>query len=495
MNKNIIKIFSLLFLAILFAGCQKNANWVVVTEVQPGIYVSGEGTVYSGEAPASMLSTLSDIDAGEVTQGPTHLLHIDTWLRGGKEFTISIANTATDIQKYGKGEVISQSDAAEVYSLAAGTSLSVAEDGLYRIVVNTALMQVHILPLRWGVIGSATPKGWDGETALGTATYNEANFTAAYTATVRLSALEFKFRYSGNWGYEFQSTDTEKIKFHTNLGLSEKKSLNYKGGSETGSAGGENIVVPYEGEYQISIVYSLRTRKYEVEAKLIGEPTPPPAVTLPDQAFLIGSIVDWSWDKAIELIPVYGKVGAKAEGGTALFWGIKYLPAGAEIKFNHLKSWGKDFGYSAVSDTSKAFVGITDEKGNIKVGNGGWYLIVVSFKTSTDGTQLIPQADFFAPDVYLVGNTAGGVWSTPNDTKFTVPADASGRFESPAFAQDGELRISVGPLAGIDWWKTEFIILGGKIEYRGNGGDQERVNVSKGQKAYLSFGDNTGEIK
>jgi len=41
----------------------------------------------------------------------------------------------------------------------------------------------------------------------------------------------------------------------------------------------------------------------------------------------------------------------------------------------------------------------------------------------------------------------------------------------------------------------EFIVLDGKIVYRGNGGDQERVSVSEGQKAYLNFTDGTGVFK
>ena len=46
-----------------------------------------------------------------------------------------------------------------------------------------------------------------------------------------------------------------------------------------------------------------------------------------------------------------------------------------------------------------------------------------------------------------------------------------------------------------DWWRTEFIILNGKIEYRGNDGDQERIQGKAGQKAYLNFSDNTGKVE
>ena len=48
---------------------------------------------------------------------------------------------------------------------------------------------------------------------------------------------------------------------------------------------------------------------------------------------------------------------------------------------------------------------------------------------------------------------------------------------------------------GYDWWKTEFIVLDGKIVYRGSGNDQERVKVAAGQKAYLNFTDGIGSFK
>ncbi len=50
-------------------------------------------------------------------------------------------------------------------------------------------------------------------------------------------------------------------------------------------------------------------------------------------------------------------------------------------------------------------------------------------------------------------------------------------------------------IPGYDWWKSEFMVFDKKIKYRGNGGDQERVNATAGQKLYLNFTSETGEIK
>ena len=40
----------------------------------------------------------------------------------------------------------------------------------------------------------------------------------------------------------------------------------------------------------------------------------------------------------------------------------------------------------------------------------------------------------------------------------------------------------------------EFVVLNGKIEYRGNGGDQERATVGAGKTVTLDFNAGTGTI-
>ena len=128
---------------------------------------------------------------------------------------------------------------------------------------------------------------------------------------------------------------------------------------------------------------------------------------------------------------------------------------------------------------------------NIGVKNAGWYIMVVT--TELEGKDLNYTLEFLAPDIYLTGDPSGG-WDTFDDArKFTVPS-GEGEFVSPAFVAGGALRMCI-KLPSTDWWRTEFAILSNKIEYRKNGGDQEAVNVSAGQKAYLNFLDGTGRIK
>ena len=58
-------------------------------------------------------------------------------------------------------------------------------------------------------------------------------------------------------------------------------------------------------------------------------------------------------------------------------------------------------------------------------------------------------------------------------------------------------RLHVHRLAieGHDPWHSEFMVFDGTIKYRGTGGDQDRVTAAAGQKLYLNFSTDKGEIK
>ena len=94
--------------------------------------------------------------------------------------------------------------------------------------------------------------------------------------------------------------------------------------------------------------------------------------------------------------------------------------------------------------------------------------------------------------VYGMGSCFGGWTEAMENALFTA---ADGKL-SITVAASGELRIyAASSIATSDWWTREFIILDGKIAYRGNGGDQERVNVNAGQKVTLDFNAGTGTIE
>lgn len=194
--------------------------------------------------------------------------------------------------------------------------------------------------------------------------------------------------------------------------------------------------------------------------------------------FLTGSNYDWG-GKWLQLVPFN-----KSEED---FWTIIYLHEGEQFKFAPQAGWGDDFGYTGTTINDEAGANITSSSdGNLVVGKAGWYLLKVQNGSTKALTVL-------QPNVYLIGD-AVGEWNIADSHKFTVPTTEDGVFESPAFAADADLRMCVS-VDGFDWWQSEFMVFDGKIEYRGRGIDQNRVNVKAGQKVTLNFTAGTGEIK
>ena len=194
--------------------------------------------------------------------------------------------------------------------------------------------------------------------------------------------------------------------------------------------------------------------------------------------FLTGSNYDWG-GKWLQLVPFN-----KSEED---FWTIIYLHEGEQFKFAPQAGWGDDFGYTGTTINDEAGANITSSSdGNLVVGKAGWYLLKVQNGSTKALTVL-------QPNVYLMGDAAGE-WNIADSHKFTIPTTEDGVFESPAFAADAELRMCVS-VDGFEWWQSEFMVFDGKIEYRGRGGDQARVNVSAGKKAYINFAKGTCEFK
>ena len=226
-----------------------------------------------------------------------------------------------------------------------------------------------------------------------------------------------------------------------------------------------------------------------------------PPVTVPEKLYLVGSFNKWSWDNALEMIPV--------NGSPNIFWHLVYLDGegnSAGVKFNSDKAWNdKEAGFEkiTINPASDNAADIINAKGNIGSSKPGWYLMIV--ECTVVGRDIKYNVSFNKPNVYLQGVcTAAGGWDLIPENLFTVPATADGEFVSPAIGNavsggpsgsDPGVRICV-KIPNVDWWKAEFIVYDKKIAYRGNGGDQTpRVAGAVGQKVYLNFTKETGEIK
>jgi len=101
-----------------------------------------------------------------------------------------------------------------------------ADTGYYQVKADTDKLTYSIFATDWGLIGSATPDGWDSDQNM---TYDPD--TKTLKVTLELSADEIKFRANDDW------------------------SLNYGDTGADGSLeeGGDNIKVPSAGNYTVTL--------------------------------------------------------------------------------------------------------------------------------------------------------------------------------------------------------------------------------------------------
>lgn len=187
----------------------------------------------------------------------------------------------------------------------------------------------------WGVVGSATPNGWNGPDIK---MWNSTDGNLVAYAT--LSAGEIKFRKNNDWG--------------VNLG----------GSNGTLSSGGSNIAVT-AGTYKITINVSKNT--YAIETYSWG---------------IIGSGAR-GWGDNDDVAMTY-------EGSTNS-WVVKNIALDGEIKFRLNHSWGTNFGADSTDNPAAALEGDIKSGGNnIKV-PAGTYNVYFSFDANNKGTYKIEK--------------------------------------------------------------------------------------------------------
>ena len=328
----------------------------------------------------------------------------------------------------------------------AGGNCTVAEDGIYLIHVDMKNEKVHVEPARVYGIGNCFG-GWNEamEGALFTADGKTLKATVAAAGELRMYVAS-SISTSEWWTREFIILD----------GM-----IDYRGDDE---GQGDQARVSVQAGQVVTLDFNAGT------GSITGEGEAP---TLPETMYIIGDGVggwDWAGDYIVDMTPVNGKPGQ--------FWAIRSIEAGKGFKFCAVKEWNNDF-TGLGEDT-----GYTVDGGNCYVAESGVYMIYVD----VDNKRLCVEP----AQVYGIGECFGG-WDQGMDNALFAAADGKLSVTVP---NAGELRIyAASSIATSDWWTREFIILDGKIAYRGNGGDQERVSVAAGAKVTLDFNAGTGVIE
>lgn len=466
-------LMALLAVSFTFISCDnKNSQPDDIDNiVEDGFYVAGNATGADKlMADAIMAAGVNEVDK-KVRDG---MYEKYIALEGGKEFYLMLKEGTKEV-KYGAtlqdvnlapdGESVNDQPIVIVKKgeLKENETLKVTESGLYHIVLDLnksndlEYAQIVIAPVTWGMRGGFN--GW-GFTELKASDFNQKAMTFSLEGVEIKSNHEFKFAYGGGWKIQL---DTEGlVKAETNLGADMKP-------------GGDNMKLEESGIYTVKLTWTLKqgaiAESYKAEFTKTGDIVE----KFPTTLYMIGAEFgnwDWANESVAEMVPVNGVEGA--------FWAVRYFTAGQGFKWAPGKEWKDDFAQL------KTVEGFTVSDGNAMVETDGFYSVYIDM--AANKIVMEPAA------VYGIGDTFGGWDAKMEAAKFA--GDPATKTMTVTVAANGELRMyTESSAATSDWWTREFIILDGKIVYRGNDGDQERVSVTAGQVVTLNFNTGEGSIK
>lgn len=309
----------------------------------------------------------------------------------------------------------------------------------------TILIEEHVAA--FSLIGQINGTSWNVDVPM-----TEDN--GVWTSPVVSIEGSFKIRYDYSW-------DDDKT-----YGAAEDGFVAPVGEPFTLAQPGKDIKLAEVGNYRV--VFNPATKEVTIKA-----------VAFPEQLYMIGEEFggwDWNSNGVVEMIPVLHNPdwGAEAEGQ---FWTVRYFTAGKGFKFCSVRDWKGDFWGLTTND------GFVESGGNCTVTEDGFYLVHIDLKREM--VHVEPAR------VYGIGDCFGG-WDEAMEAALFK---ADGKQLKATAAAEGDVRMYVASsIATSAWWTREFVFFDGKIAYRGNGGDQERVKVLKGQEVSLDFNAGTAAV-
>jgi hypothetical protein len=240
-----------------------------------------------------------------------------------------------------------------------------------------------------------------------------------------------------------------------------------------------------------------------------------PDVAMPDSMFVNGTFTDNDWSKSVKTI----QVNNSTQNHWRMVWmdskGVRLSPIQGEPNFS-------DNMITPVHVCNTTGFKVSSD-GLVTAENPGWYVMLIEGTGNNEKRQLTLTYRFYEATVWLIGPSLNNVlgedikdcWTEKglreNYTqyvKFTTPTTMDGVFVSPPLVgnvsgDDGGVRAYVS--IKWDWWQTEFMAYTNDkdrtsstriIKYRGNGEEVKPfVDGIQGQRVYLNFRNDTGEIR
>ncbi|MBT8326540.1 MAG: hypothetical protein KJP21_02375 [Bacteroidia bacterium] len=383
-----VVILAAIFGVFVLQSCKDDEDDVTPNEtlVEDGFYVKGPSSFADFDIKGTLSATQNEVNKEERAT----LLEVFAAITAGEGF--NIVQVAGDVRTtWGPGADwasamggneepqvdIQRGDIAET-----DDKFTVPADGLYHIVIDTKTGRGAVVPVNWGFIGQSTPGGWSGDTEFDAPTFDASSMTWSLTG-VEMSGGEWKFRYSGGWKVELDSTEDlgggdKGVKFNTNFG-NDQAGAGYTGVLK---AGGDNYT-DGSGVYDVSMTWTaadghsavftktgdLPARDYSaVEVGIVGDGA-------------VGSVWPVNGDDKTELA-----ITTPAKAGDVYTWAfndIDLLAAGG-FKLRTSGTWDDiNEGYSdAVGGPNGD--DIQDAGGNMQVKADGTYDIIFTIDAAAE---------------------------------------------------------------------------------------------------------------
>ncbi len=376
-------IMAALFGVITLNSCKDDEEVTPAEEelVEDGFYIQGPSSAYAGyDIKATLSSTRNEV----LQEDRATLLEIFVALKAGDGFNImQVAGTertswgpGTDWASAMGGNEEPQVDIQRGAIATTATRFTVPTDGLYQVVIDTETGKGAVVPVEWGFIGQSTPGGWSGDTKFDAPAFDMTTMTWSLTG-VEMGGGEWKFRYSGGWKVEIDTTidlgDGKKgIKFNTNFG-------NDAAGAAFAGAlvpGGDNYT-DASGVYDVSMTWTAGSGHTAVYTKTGDLPARDFSAV---EVGLIGDgVQDGNWDG--ELFAT-----TPAKDGDVYTWaynGVQLASAGG-FKLRTAGTWDDiNEGYSDIV-TGPSASDIQDNGGNMQAKADGTYDIVFTIDAAAE---------------------------------------------------------------------------------------------------------------
>jgi len=376
-------IMAALFGVITLNSCKDDEEVTPAEEelVEDGFYIQGPSSAYAGyDIKATLSSTRNEV----LQEDRATLLEIFVALKAGDGFNImQVAGNertswgpGTDWASAMGGNEEPQVDIQRGAIATTSTRFTVPSDGLYQVVIDTETGKGAVVPVEWGFIGQSTPGGWSGDTKFDAPAFDMTTMTWSITG-VEMGGGEWKFRYSGGWKVEIDTTidlgDGKKgIKFNTNFG-------NDAAGAAFAGAlvpGGDNYT-DASGVYDVSMTWTAGSGHTAVYTKTGDLPARDFSAV---EVGLIGDgVQDGNWDG--ELFAT-----TPAKDGDVYTWaynGVQLASAGG-FKLRTAGTWDDiNEGYSDIV-TGPSASDIQDNGGNMQAKADGTYDIVFTIDAAAE---------------------------------------------------------------------------------------------------------------